>query len=246
MRRRSGGYLFYELLRTVRNRRFFLLALGFPVVLYFLIAGPNRGDQDFAGSGLPAALYYMIGLAAFGTMSAMLSTGTRIASERESGWNRQLRITPLTPRAYLRAKVTTAYLVALLSIATLYVSGVVLGVRLSALDWVTMTLLMLVALVPFAALGVLLGHLLTADSIGPAMGGLTALLAFISGTWFPIGDGVLYQIARFLPSYWLVQASHVALGGGAWGALGWAVVVAWTVVLSALAVRAYRRDTKRV
>ena len=48
-----------------------------------------------------------------------------------------------------------------------------------------------------------------------------------------------------LPSYWLVQASHVATGGRAWGATGWVVVAAWTVVLTALAARAYRRDTRR-
>ena len=102
------------------------------------------------------------------------------------------------------------------------------------------------ALIPFAALGVLLGHLVTSDSVGAVMGGLTGVLAFISGTWFPIGHGVLYQVARWLPSYWLVQASHVALGGPGWSAFGWAVVIVWSVVLGALAVRAFQRDTKRV
>ena len=73
------------------------------------------------------------------------------------------------------------------------------------------------------------------------MGGLTAVLAFAGGTWFPVGHGTFYQIARLLPSYWLVQASHVALGGGGWSAFGWAVVAAWSVVLSVLAARAYVR-----
>ncbi len=49
----------------------------------------------------------MVGLASFGTMSAMLSCGARIAAERAVGWNRQLRITPLSPRAYFRVKVLT-------------------------------------------------------------------------------------------------------------------------------------------
>jgi ABC-2 type transport system permease protein len=244
--RPRAGYLGYELLRILRNRRFFVFALGFPLVLYLLIAGPNRNVTDFLGTGLSAPLYYMVGLAAFGTMSSMLSTGTRIAGERAVGWNRQLRITPLSPRAYLRAKVLTAYLMALLTIAVLYASGIALGVRLPASDWVRMTLLLLIGLIPFAALGVLLGHLLTTDTIGPVMGGTTAVLAFISGTWFPIGHGVVYQIARLLPSYWLVQASHVALGGPAWSVLGWVVVIVWSVVLGALAIRAYLRDTERV
>ena len=75
-------YTRYELLRVLRNRRFFILSLGFPLLLFFLIAGPNRNVHDFAKTGLPFALYYMVGMVAFGTMGAMLSCGARIAAER--------------------------------------------------------------------------------------------------------------------------------------------------------------------
>ncbi len=72
-------YTRFEFKRTLRNRRFFVLSLGFPVVLYFLIAGPQRSNHDLLGSGISAPLYYMVGMVAFGTMSAMLSSGARIA-----------------------------------------------------------------------------------------------------------------------------------------------------------------------
>jgi ABC-2 type transport system permease protein len=243
----SVSYTRFELLRTFRSRRFFVFSLGFPLILYFVIAGPNRHDANFGGSGIPAPLYYMVGLAAFGTMSAMLSTGARIAGERQVGWNRQLRLTPLRPRAYLRAKVITAYLMALVSLALLYLSGAILGVSLPAREWLEMTLLIVVGLVPFAALGIFIGHLITVDSIGPVMGGTVSLLALVSGTWFPLGDhGFLHDLAQNLPSYWLVQASHVSFGGDAWSARGWIVVAAWTVVLVVLARWAYQRDTGRV
>jgi ABC-2 type transport system permease protein len=239
----AAAYTRYELLRTFRNRRFFIFSLGFPLVLYFVIAGPNKNDNDFGGSGIPAPVYYMIGLTAFGAMNAVLAAGARIAGERAVGWNRQLRITPLSTRAYFRAKVLTGYLMAGCTIAVLYISGATMGVRLPAGDWLAMTGLILVGLVPFVALGILFGHLLTVDSIGPAMGGSTALFALLGGTWFPVGNGTMKDIAEAIPSYWLVQASHVGLGGSAWGALGWAVIAAWTVVLTALAARAWRRDT---
>jgi ABC-2 type transport system permease protein len=240
-------YTRYELLRTLRNRRFFLLSLGFPLILYFMIVSPNRHVHNFDGSGISFALYYMVGLASFGTMSAMLSSGARIAAERAVGWNRQLRISPLSTRNYFRAKVVTGYMMALISLLALYLAGSSLGVRLGASEWLEMTGLILVGLIPFAALGILLGHMLTPDSIGPAMGGGISLLALLGGTWFPItGDGFLHDIVQLIPSYWLVQASHVAIGGHAWPAKGWIVMIAWTVVLSALAARAYRRDTGRV
>ena len=243
----SFVYTRYELLRTLRNRRFFILSLGFPLLLYFLIASPNRHTQNFANTGISAPLYFMVGLAAFGTMSAMLSCGARIAAERAVGWNRQLRITPLSTRNYFRAKVLTAYMMALISLLALYLAGTSLGVSLGAGEWLEMTGLILVGLVPFAALGITIGHLLTPDSIGPAMGGGIALLALIGGTWGPIAThGFVYDLVQLVPSYWLVQASHIAVGGHAWAAKGWAVMIAWTIILSVLAGRAYRRDTGRV
>lgn len=243
----SFAYTRFELLRVLRNRRFFFLSLGFPLVLYLLIAGSNTNTKDLGKTGISAPLYFMVGMIAFGTMGAMLSSGARIAAERAVGWNRQLRISPLSTRSYLRAKVLTAYLMALLSMAVLYVSGAILGVSMPVSDWITMTLLILVCLIPFAALGIAVGHMLTPDSIGPAMGGGIALLAFLGGTWFPIpSHGFLHDIGQLLPSYWLVQASHVAIGGHPMGAKGWAVIVVWTVVLAGVARRAYRRDTGRV
>jgi ABC-2 type transport system permease protein len=242
----SVTYIRYELLRTFRNRRFLIFSFGFPLILYFLIAGPNRHEHSLGSTGISAPLYYMVGLAAFGSMNAMLSTGARIASERQVGWNRQLRTTPLSTRTYFRAKVLTAYLVAVASLLLLALAGTVLGVRLPAHEWGRMGWLMLVGLVPFAVMGIAIGHLVAADSIGPVIGGSTALLAFLGGTWFPItGNGTLHDIAQALPSYWLVQAGHVALGGSGWSERGWIVVAAWTAVMLVVAARAYRRDTRR-
>ena len=239
-------YARYELLRTFRNRRFYIFSFGFPLVLYYAIAGPNRNVASLGGTGISAPLYFMVGLAAFGTMNAVLGSGARIAAERSVGWNRQLRLTPLSTRTYFRVKVLTAYAMALVAIALLYIAGATLGVRLQAGNWVEMTVLILIGLIPFAGLGILMGHLLTPDSIGPAMGGTTALLALLGGVWFPVTGGAMHAVAEGLPSYWLVQAAHVGLGEPGWGTLGWAVVAAWSVGAALAAGRAYQRDTQRV
>lgn len=242
---RTSTYVRYELRRSFRNRRFFVFTVGFPLVLYLLIATPNRNEHDLAGSGISAPLYFMVGLAALGTMNAVVGGGARIAFERVSGWTRQLRLTPLRPRAYFGTKVAAAYLSALLTIAVLYAAGASLGVSLSAGRWLQMTGLLLVGLLPFVALGIMLGHLLGVEAVGPTIGGLSGLLGFLGGVWFPLGDGILRDVAQALPSFWLVQASHVAIGGAAWSVTGWLVVAAWTVALTVLAVQAYRRDTAR-
>jgi ABC-2 type transport system permease protein len=240
------GYARYELLRTLRNRRLFIFSLGFPLLLYFAIAGPNRHEQDIGGTGIAAPLYFMVGLTAFGTMNAVLGCGARIAAERAVGWNRLLRVTPLSTRTYFRVKVLTAYCLAAVTIVLLYAAGISMGVHLQAANWLQMTGLILIGLAPFAAIGILLGHLLTTDSVGPAIGGTAAVFALLGGVWFPITSGVMHTIAEALPSYWLVQAGHVGLGGSGWGATGWLIVAAWTIGAAGAARRAYARDTQRV
>ena len=240
------AYTRYELLRTFRERRLFIFAFGFPLILYYVIAAPNRNVHNIQGLGISFPLYYMTGLASFGTMMAMMSAGFRIAGERQAGWTRQLRITPLSTRSYMRAKILTAYAMAAVSLGLLYIAGATLGVSLPALTWLKMTGLIAIALLPFAALGIALGHLLTVDSTGPATGGIVSLLAIVSGTWFPVTHGFLHDIGRFVPSYWLVQASRSLVLGHGWSAMGWIVVIGWTVVLSGLAAVAFVRDTGRV
>jgi ABC-2 type transport system permease protein len=243
----TATYARYEVIRTFRNGRFFIFSLGFPLVMYLLFAVPNRDETDFAGSGVSAPLYYMLGLIAFGTMTAVIAAGARIAAERGVGWNRQLRLTPLSARSYIRAKVISGYLVAGVTIVVLYAAGVALGVRIDPGRWIEMTLLILVALIPFAMIGIALGHLLTVDAIGPALGGLGAIFAYLGGTWYPLTDGgVMETIGRALPSYWLVQAGHVGAGGDGWGPRGWTVVALWAAASGAVAAYAYRRDTTRV
>jgi ABC-2 type transport system permease protein len=242
----TATYTRYELLRAIRNRRVVIFALAFPVILFLAIAAPNRNVTDFSGTGLSMPLYFMVGLAAFATMNAMLASGSRIAADRAAGWNRQLRVSPLSPWAYIGSKVLTGYLLAALSILVLYACGVLLGVNMPAGRWLTMTGLLLVGLIPFAALGIALGHLLSSDSVGPAVGGLVGVLALLGGSWFPIsGHGFLHDLAQALPSYWLVQASHEGLGQGGWGIHGWLTMTVWTVALIALAARAYQHDTVR-
>jgi ABC-2 type transport system permease protein len=239
-------YTRFELLRAFRNRRFFMFSFGFPLVLYYLIAAPQKNTHNLQGTGISAPLYYMVGLACFGTMASMISSGGRIASERQAGWTRQLRITPLTSRAYFRAKVVASYAMAISSLLLLYIAGTTLGVSLPANQWLAMTGLIVVGLLPFAALGIGLGHLMNVESVGPLTGGLVAILAFLSGTWFPLTHGFLYDIGQYQPGYWIVQAGHISLGGRGWTTEGWVVVIVWTVLLVVFARLAYRRDTQRV
>jgi ABC-2 type transport system permease protein len=236
-------YTRYELLRTFRATKFFAFTIGLPLLIFLVLAGPNRHEQV---QGVPLPVYEMSGMAAWGSMAATLSVGGRIAAERQLGWHRQLRVTPLPQTVYFTAKIVASYALALLTIAFLYVAGTAMGVRLSAGAWLTTTVLLLVGLVPFVSIGVALGHLLSVDSLGPALGGVTAVFALFGGAWGPIAEqGVLVDIVKLLPSYWLVQAGRVAAGGAGWPAEGWLVVAVWSLAAARVAMRVRARDTAR-
>lgn len=240
----SLTYTRYEVVRAFRNRLAFVFSLVFPLVLFFFIAGHYRHSRI---EGIPFPTYYMTGMMAWGTMAAVMAGGARIAVDRSAGWTRQMRITPLSPAAYFGAKILSGYAVAGVSIVLLSLAGTVLGVHLGAGQWAVMIGMVLVGLVPFAVLGILIGHLVTTDAMGPAMGGITSILALLGGAWGPLASGGgLLGLVRLLPSYWLVQAGKTALGGGGWPAEGWIVLAVWSVVLARVSVWVYRRDTGRV
>jgi ABC-2 type transport system permease protein len=237
-------YLRYEVLRTWRNRRFLMFSLAFPLVLFLAVAGPHKNIKI---QGISFPLYYMTGMIAWGTMVAVISSGARIAAERAVGWTRQLRITPLPTWSYFAAKIFTGYMMAALSMVVLFAAGALIGVRLDAVQWFTMVGLLLVGLIPFSVMGIMFGHLLKLDSLGPAIGGVTSLFALLGGAYSPlVTSGFLFNVVKLLPSYWLVQAGKTALRGGGWPLEAWLVVIVWTFLLSVLAVRVYQRDTNRI
>jgi ABC-2 type transport system permease protein len=242
----SGATHFhYEILRTLRNRVFYGVTIALPLLLFLGVASGQR-HATFDGTSFP--LYFMTAMAVYGSMFAVVGPGARIARDMARGWTRQLRITPLRARTDLTAKVVSAYLVALPTLALLYLAGASLGVRLTASQWLEMTGLILVGLVPFVVMGFALGYLLPVDALTPALGGIVVLFSLFGGVYgFELAkSGPLFDVMKALPSYWLVQAGKtVVTGNGGWPAEAWIVIAVWTLILVPIAALAYRQSSAR-
>jgi ABC-2 type transport system permease protein len=235
----------YEILRTLRNRVFYAITLALPLALFYGVASGQR-HGTFDGTAFP--LYFMTAMAVYGTMYAVVAPGARIARDRSRGWLRQLQITPLRARTDFAAKVAAAYLLALPTIALLYLAGTSLGVRLTAAQWLELTGLLLAGLIPFVVMGFILGYLMPVDALAAGLGGVVVLFALLGGVFgFQLAtSGPLFDVLKCLPSYWLVQAGKTALGGGGWPVQAWIVIAVWTAALIPVAALAYRRATSRV
>jgi ABC-2 type transport system permease protein len=238
-------YLRSEIRRNLRNPRYLLFALGMPLVLF--VAFGAADSKEHLG-GITVSSYVMISMATFGAMSAVFSTGGRIAVERSIGWNRQLRLTALSGRSYVAGKAMAAFAVAIPSLVIVFVAGALAShVHLSAGRWLVTGLSILLSLLPIAALGIWLGYATKAESVGAVSGGIYSLLALLGGLWFPVTlfPGWIVAVVKVLPMYWVAQAGRAALQGSWVGWQGVAVLALWTAVLATLASRAYRRSTRR-
>ncbi|MCW2876284.1 MAG: transporter [Sphaerisporangium sp.] len=238
------GYLVFEVRRAFRDSRFLLFAVALPVGLYLLqssLSGQTTAGHD--GS------YIMGSLAAFGAFKAALDVGARTAVERGAGWQRLLRLTPLTGGGYMAAKASAAMLVALLPVACVSLAaGLVSGVELPAMGWLQQVLGTWAGTLPFALLGLLVGQVASPQSVQTYQGGVLLLLSFVGGLFIPVSTFpvALATVAKVLPSYWLAEIGHGAALGGAGIGQAALVLALYTLAFGAAVAVRYRRDSARV
>jgi ABC-2 type transport system permease protein len=246
-----GGFnptlLLLELRRLLRNRRTVILTLVLPVV-FFLMFGLNSGyDTQRAGRGNVAA-YVMISMALYGAMLATTSTGASVSIERSLGWSRQLRLTPLSPVAYIAVKLVMALVVGLISILAVYGAGIVTRkAQMPASLWVETAVIAWFGSLIFAAFGLFMGYLLPSENVMQILGPGVALLAFLGGLFVPLQNGSLMNtIAQFTPLYGLSKLVHAPLTEDAVHVAWVANVVIWLAVFTIGAMWRFRKDTARV
>ncbi|MEU0742160.1 ABC transporter permease [Streptomyces sp. NPDC006134] len=200
-----------ELARTLRNRKFLFFSVLHPALLFLIIAGNADGTTELDGTGLTLPAYIMVSMASFGALTAVLTGNSeRIAKERESGWVRQLRLTPLPGRGYVLAKTASAAVAGLPSIVVVFaVAAAVKGVRLDAWQWLALTGAIWAGSLVFAALGVAIGYLASGDTARPVTMVVYFGLSLLGGLWMPATTFPwwLRDVARWLPTH-----AYAALG----------------------------------
>ena len=247
-----GGFnltlLKIEIRRLTRNRRTIIIAIVIPVVFFLLFGLGQTYDSQRAGHGNVAA-FVMISLALYGAVLATTFGGALVSIERSQGWSRQLRLTPLTPVAYIVIKVLTALVLGAVSVAGVYIAGAVTGkASMSVGLWIGTGLSVWVGSLLFAAFGLFLGYLLPAENVMQLIGLILALLSFAGGLFIPVSQysAPVRDLAAWTPLYGLNQLVHTPLLGNGvdWT---WVVnVLAWLVIFTWGAVWRFRKDTARV
>jgi ABC-2 type transport system permease protein len=241
----SLTYLRMEIVRLYRNKRVLIFSMLMPAVLLLIFGGINRSATVH---GVAGAAYIMVSMGLFGSMSAAVGSGGTIAVERGLGWNRQLRLTPLTPQRYVLSKVFLSLLMAVPPLVLTYLVGAIaLGVHLSPAVWAQVFLGSWLSALPFAALGVVIGYLAKPDSVQQLSGLLYMLLAAFGGLWVPVEvmPHIMRLIANYTPAYWAGQVARGPLFHGGLNLHAVLVLLAWAAGLGFVALRRFQADTAR-
>ncbi|MFE9358949.1 ABC transporter permease [Streptomyces olivaceoviridis] len=236
-----------ELARALRNRKFLFFSVLYPSIIYLIFSSSAGANERVDGTALTVATYLMVSMASFGALTAVLmGNSERIAKERESGWVRQLRLTPLPGRGYVLAKTASAAVVSLPAIVVVFaVAAGVKHVRLDAWQWLALTGVIWAGSLVFAALGVALGYLASGDAVRPITMIVYFGLSILGGLWLPSTTfpQVLQDIAKWLPTHAYAALGRAIEQSQAPHAADIAVLAAYFVLFAGGAAWLYRKDT---
>jgi ABC-2 type transport system permease protein len=220
-------------------------AVVFPVLLVAIIPTVNGGGDFVLPNGQMLGAFFAATMAVYGAaVTAYVNMPQGLAEARDLGVLKRVHGSPLPTWALLVGRVAGALVVALLTLAAIYViAGFMYGIGIPP-AWPAMLLTFLVITICFAVLGLAVMSLIGSAQavIGVALGTLLPLCfisdVFVYGAKFP---ALLDRISWFFPlrhatGAMTAAAANPVVGSGlswdhlgamlAWGLAG-LIVVAW-------------------
>lgn len=232
-----------EALRGFRNKRFLLMGILFPAVMYLFVIG-TLGDSLGAQIENFRA-YYLIPMIGFGLLNTCFNLfGMRMAQERTTGWTNLLTTTPLSPAAYIGAKMITASMQNLIIIVLMFLLGQLLGVRFPLMAWINCGLWLFFSSFAFLAIGSLIGTSRNVDDVQGITILSLMLLGMLGGIYIPIEamSDWMRTIAQFLPSYHFVQGAWAVVAENRFQWVHAGVLAAYFILFAGLATTILTRQ----
>ena len=232
-----------EIIRLRRNRRYMITTIGFPVLLYLLVAKSAKGTVY----GVPFAAYYMVAMATLGAFSgALTGNAIRIASERKEGWIRQLRLTPLPANGYVVAKLVASMAITVPSVVIVLLLGRFYGgVHLSAWEWIAIAVVVWLGALIFTALAIALGYRLQPDQVQPIALLIYFVFLILGGIFFPL-SGALQNVGKYTPTYETLKIAIDVIRGVPVSAGLVVGLIVWMAIFTGLAVLSVRATAETV
>jgi ABC-2 type transport system permease protein len=227
-------------LELARHPAYVVPTIVFPSVFFLFFVAPG------AGGYATIKMATFAGFAAIGV--AFFQFGVGIAVERASPWERYLRTLPIGVGVRLAARLLSAALFATAAATTLVMTAIATtDVSLSAKRWVELAIVLLLATVPFALLGIALGYWAPERGALPIANLLYLGLSYAGALWIRAQDlpsGVA-AVSPYLPTRALSDVLTATVSGDPFAPRSWIALVGFAGLFAAIAVWGYRRDEGR-
>ncbi len=247
-----------EVIRYRRVPEYFIGVVILPIILFAMFGLPNAGDVLPGGTTVVAMLF--VSFCCYGVVSqALFSFGAELATERQKGWLRRLRATPMPMWGYFVGKVALSLVFTLVTVGGAALLAATAGRADFDLGRLAATCgVLLLGTVAFSPMGSAIAYWARPKAVATIVNLVFLPLSFLSGFFFPIRElpEILQEIAPWLPTYhfgqlaWSTMAPRddvdqfgVRITGGV--TLHVAVVAGWFLVCTALTVWGYRRELDR-
>lgn len=247
-------YLGIEFKRVLRDYVSLFFIVGLPAFMYVIFGTTfNYGSQDIGNGNV--TMYVLIGMAAYGAVTATSGIGGRAAVERMQGWGRQLGLTPMRDSAYVAVKAMVAMGVALVPITLIYVIGYFTGAKGNLEVWIVSFLVCFAGAGLFSLFGLVVGLAFGSEGAVGVASGIVVILGFLGNLFVPL-SGMMLAIAKWTPLYGFVALARWPLDEGVsldssgnrvqeemWPML--LNVGAWTLIFAVVTVLLVRRGRGR-
>lgn len=196
----------YEFMRMLRSPAFALPIVAVPLAAYLLFGVVIASDAIAKDPFVADYLFSGFSVMAI-SGAALFGVGCTLALERDGGLMRLKRAQPAPTGAWLVAKMLVALAFALLAYLPLLAAAVALGkLTMNTIELANMSVMLLAGVFPFAALGLLIGALVS-GSAAPAYTNLIYLpMLWLSGMFFPLPK-ILHAQTVLWPAFHLNQVA---------------------------------------
>lgn len=247
-----------EVIRYRRMPEYVVGVVVLPVILFAMFGLPNAGQSLPGGTSVVALLF--VSFACYGIVSQALFTfGADLAEERQQGWLRRLRATPMPMSVYFGGKLALSLVWSLVTITGIALLAQFAGnAGFSPARLATTVGVLLLGTVCFSPMGSAIAYWARPRAVTTIVNLVFLPLSFLSGFFFPLSQlpDVLQGLAPWLPTYhfgqlaWgaMAPADDISLFGATTSGSTWlhvVVIVGWGVACTVLTTLGYRRDLDR-
>ncbi len=235
-------HVWMNTIELIRMPMYVLPTFAFPVLLFVFFGLPYAGNTE-------AARLVMASYAAYGIIGVTLfQFGVGIAADRDTSWERYLRVLPVTVAVRLAARVVAA-LVFALAVATVAIVTAALLTKadLNALLLARLFPTLVAGAIPFALLGITIGYWVERRAAIPVANLIYLPLALGGGLWMPPAflPKFIAAISPYLPTRHYGEVVWAAVNGTPVPLISWVWLLGFTAIFGLTAVLGFRRDESR-